>query len=102
MTEVQAISEARGFLEGRNHAQVHWDKVKAVRFTTESIRSTLAKENFGGKDAETKAFILKRAQRSCWEVSFPLVIPDGVVWSPDSICVKVYEDTAECEIVWQL
>jgi hypothetical protein len=102
MNEEEAITKARRFLEGHKHALVHWDKVRAVRSTAEITRAALEKENFGGRDAEIKEFILERAQRSYWSVDFPRVMPDGVIFSPDSICVKIYDDTAECEIVWQL
>jgi hypothetical protein len=102
MNENEAITKARRFLVGRKHAPVHWDQVRAVRFTAETTRAALEKENFGDRDAEIKEFILERPQRSHWAVDFPFVVPGGVLQSPDSICVKVYDDTAECAIAWQL
>lgn len=102
MSATEAINRAREFLKGMKHAPVHWNNVRAVRHTGEDTPSALKKVSFGKRDAELKSFISGRAQRSHWEVDFPLVMANGHVQSPDTICVRVYEDTAECEIVWQL
>ncbi len=75
MNEAEAISKAREFLGHGKHAPVHWDRARAT---------------------------LESSRRRRWAVDFPLVIPEGEVWSPESICVMVDDDTAECEIEMQL
>jgi len=101
MNEREAISRARHFLEQREHAPVHWDKARAAFLTKETLLAGLQREDFRRK-AEVEARIMESGYRSHWTVDFPLVVPDGEVWSPDSIAVRVYADTAECEIDMQL
>ena len=101
MKESEAISKARHFLEPREHAPVHWDKARAAFLTKEALLAGLQREDFSRK-AEVGARIMESGHRSHWIVDFPLVVPDGDVWSPDSIAVRVYPDTGECEIDIQL
>lgn len=75
MNEVEAISKARQFLGRGGYAPVHWERARAT---------------------------LESARGRRWAVDFPLVIPEGEVWSPDSICVMVCDDTGNCEIEMQL
>jgi hypothetical protein len=101
MNESEAISRARHFLEQRKHAPVRWGKARGALFTKEALLAGLQREDFSRK-AEVEASITESGCRSHWTVDFPLIVPDGEVWSPDSIAVRVYADTAECEIEMQL
>ena len=101
MSESEAISRARHFLEQRKHAPVHWDKARGAFLTKAALLAGLQREDFTRK-AEVEASIMESKYRSHWNVEFPLIVPGGEAWSPDSIAVRVYADTAECEIEMQL